>query len=100
MRVSLQGYLLVSPEDLAAVRQALPLHISLTRQEVVCVLFQVTESHQQTGRFDVHEEFVDRPSFEAHQARVKNSDWGAISRHAERFYQITEDCLSRSSAIR
>lgn len=93
MRVSLQGYILVPPEDLTAVRQALPLHISLTRQEAGCILFEVTESHQQTGRFDVHEQFVDRPAFEAHQARVKNSDWGAISRHAERFYQITEDYL-------
>ena len=40
--------------------------------------------------FDVYEEFVDRASFDAHQARVKESSWGACTKGLVREYTITD----------
>ncbi|KFE35388.1 hypothetical protein DW2_08162 [Thioclava atlantica] len=37
------------------------------------------------------ERFATRADFEAHQARVKASDWGRATAGIARDYQITED---------
>lgn len=89
-KILLSGFILVAAEDLQAVRDALHAHIELTRQEPGCCSFSVTECPQQPGRFEVRESFVNRAAFDAHQLRVKHSHWGQVSRHVERFYQITE----------
>ena len=89
--VRLNGYIIVPADDLDAVLAELPNHISLTRQEPGCISFQVVQSTENPHRFDVAEEFVDRLSFEQHQARVGQSYWGEVTQRVERHYQIDED---------
>ena len=89
-KVILKGFILVPAEDLDSVRHELPAHISLTRAEPGCVTFEVTESDQQSHRFDVYEEFIDREAFDRHQMRVAESDWGKITKNVSRHYQILE----------
>jgi quinol monooxygenase YgiN len=50
----------------------------------------VTEHPTEAGRFDVYEEFVDRAAFDRHQERAAGSEWGTVSRNAQRFYEISE----------
>lgn len=89
-RIILEGYIVVPAEELATVRQALAEHIRLTHAEPGCLVFRVTEQMERVGVFDVYEEFVDQTAFEAHQQRVKTSDWGAITGNVERNYRVCE----------
>ncbi|MCP5036534.1 MAG: antibiotic biosynthesis monooxygenase [Rhodobacteraceae bacterium] len=86
----LSGYLDVPTDRLKAVGAALPEHIRLTLAEPGCLSFSVTSDPVNTGRFLVAEIFSDRAAFEAHQARVKTSDWGQITAGLAREYQIEE----------
>ncbi len=88
--IELKGYIVVPAADLAAVEQALPQHIALTRAEPGNLSFEVTADEQTPRRFNVHETFVDRAAFDAHQARVKESEWGRITQHVERHYEVEE----------
>ena len=87
--IALQGYIEVPQNRLAGIRAALPEHISLTRQEPGCLIFNVTENPEISGRFDVYEEFSDRQAFEAHQKRGAKSEWAEITAGIPRHYQIT-----------
>ncbi len=89
-KVVLSGHILVASEDLAKVRDALPLHCELTKAEPGCLVFQVNEDPNQAGKFTVYEEFESRATFQRHQERVAASDWGRISRNVERFYTVEE----------
>ena len=89
-KVVLSGHILVSAEDLKAVREALPVHRDLTRAEPGCLIFRVDEDPNQTGKFNVYEEFDGADSFQKHQQRVAESAWGKVSQNVERFYQINE----------
>ena len=89
-KVVLSGHILVSAEDLNAVREALPIHTELTRAEPGCLVFRVEEDPKQIGKFEVYEEFDSRESFQKHQERVRESDWGTVSKNAERFYSVDE----------
>ncbi len=89
MGVTLTGHITVPPERLDAIRIALQEHIRLTRAEPGCISFNVTENPDHPGRFDVAEDFTDPVAFEAHQARVKASNWGRISAGFPRDYTIT-----------
>jgi len=89
-KIVLEGHIVVPCAELSAVRQALTTHIRLTREEPGCLLFQVSERPDADGVFDVYEEFVDRTAFEHHQARVRSSDWGALTVNVERHYQVHE----------
>jgi len=80
----------VPGEEVAAVVQELSNHIRLTRQEPGCLVFEVTQSREIPGRFDVYEEFESRVAFEAHQMRVKNSIWAQVSENATRHYEIVD----------
>ena len=75
-------------KDLLAVREELPNHIRLTLQEEGCLLFEVFQDEHNPSCFNVHEEFSDSHSFEAHQERVRNSRWGELTSDLERRYQI------------
>ena len=48
----------------------------------------VNEDVNEAGRFDVYEEFVSEQAFEFHQNRVKDSDWGVVSKNVTRFYVV------------
>lgn len=86
--VVLKGYVLVPSEDLAAVRNELPIHIGSTRLEEGCLIFDVIQDELNPNRFNVHEEFVDRDAFANHQDRVKDSNWGKVSANIERHYHV------------
>ncbi|WP_338027657.1 hypothetical protein [Aeromonas cavernicola] len=51
--------------------------------------FAVTQHPLNPCRFDVYEVFVDQAAFQAHQARVKSSRWGAMTGNVERYYTVT-----------
>jgi (4S)-4-hydroxy-5-phosphonooxypentane-2,3-dione isomerase len=87
-RVILKGHVIVPAEDLDAVQRELPVHIEKTREEEGCLIFEVTQDQERENRFNVHEEFIDKESFSAHQARVQNSDWGKVSANIERHYHV------------
>ncbi|WP_299690378.1 antibiotic biosynthesis monooxygenase [uncultured Vibrio sp.] len=89
-KVILQGHIIVPSSDLKSVEQALVVHTKLTLSEPGCIAFRVTQSTLQPNRFEVYEEFTNRQTFEAHQRRVKASEWGEISKNATRHYQITD----------
>lgn len=90
-KIILQGFIVVSDTDLPAVQAELPKHIELTRNEKGCLVFDVVQDSNNKNVFKVFEEFADCEAFEAHQARVKNSRWGAVAANVERHYRIVED---------
>ncbi len=89
-KLALKGHIVVLPEDLASVEAELPEHIKLTRLEEGCLKFDVTQDPENQSVFWVYEEFVSRAAFEAHQKRVRTSEWGKVAANAERHYEITE----------
>ena len=89
-RITLKGHIVVPDHDLQAVMAQLPTHITLTRQEEGCLLFEVRQDASTPKVFWVHEEFTDRAAFDAHQQRIQSSDWGRVASSAERHYEITE----------
>lgn len=88
--VVLRGHLQVPPEDVAAVRAALPEHTERSRAEPGCLRFEVTPDPTDPCRFEVFECFVDRAALDAHQARLRASVWGRVSRNAIRRYTVRD----------
>ncbi|HBC3811847.1 TPA: antibiotic biosynthesis monooxygenase [Vibrio alginolyticus] len=89
-KVVLSGYIDIPENELEVVATALENHIELTRNEVGCLIFEVTQSNELPTRFIVYEEFTDKTAFENHQARVKASDWGRVTVNVKRTYRIEE----------
>ena len=90
-KVTLRGYIVVLEADLHLVKSELVKHIALTRAEKGCLTFEVIQSDTNPRQFSVYEEFTDKESFGAHQARVKQSRWGEVTVNVERHYKITEE---------
>lgn len=88
--VRLTGTIDVPLDKLGAAAHHIDVHISLTRAEPGCLEFRVEPDETVKGRFRVSELFSDRKSFEAHQERVKNSEWGSFSQGFVRSYKVTE----------
>jgi len=89
-KIILDGHIVVSDADLASVKAELSRHIELTQKEKGCLVFRVSQDSESKNIFNVYEEFVNRDAFEKHQQRVKNSQWGKITKNVERHYQISE----------
>lgn len=88
--VHLQGRLICpSADDLGLVLAALPEHMRLTRAEPGCIAFRVEQDADAPLIFHVQERFRDQEAFDAHQARVRTSDWGRLSAHIPRDFVIT-----------
>ena len=88
--VRLRGQMIcMTSEELQAVRQHLPEHIRLTRAEPGCLTFEVTPTDDPMV-YEVMESFRDRPSFDAHQARTRDSAWFAATRHILRDFRLEE----------
>lgn len=85
--VLLDGTIHVPAEHLSAVQPLLEDHITKTRAEPGCLSFSVTQDSATPGRFIVAEVFVDQAAFDAHQARVKSSDWGVFTKGFLRIYE-------------
>lgn len=90
-KVTLSGHIIVPENDLKRVLAELPNHIALTHQEAGCLVFTVEQNMTNRFRFDVYEEFIDKASFETHQARVAVSYWGEVTKHVERFYYLNSN---------
>ena len=88
--IKLTGYIDVPVGRREAIAAALPLHIALTRAETGCLRFDVIPDADIEGRYNVSELFTDRASFEAHQDRIRSSDWGEISSGIPRDYTIRD----------
>ncbi|MBU2899032.1 putative quinol monooxygenase [Vibrio hepatarius] len=89
-KVVLKGFILVPESELGLVNSELIDHKRLTLEEEGCIIFQVTENSQNPLRFDVYEAFIDRAAFDYHQERVKASQWGKITTHVQRYYEVFE----------
>lgn len=89
MGVILSGYVDVPDGDIATVEMHLPTHIRLSFAEDGCVSFDVRVDPQNPNRYLVDEEFSTQTAFDAHQARVKASEWGQATAHLHREYTIT-----------
>ena len=89
MGVILTGSLDVPDEDIENVKAHLPTHIILSRGECGCVSFDVSVDPENPNRYLVNEEFTTQAAFNAHQARVKSSEWGRATAHLKRQYKIT-----------
>ncbi|PTY35800.1 antibiotic biosynthesis monooxygenase [Saccharospirillum sp. MSK14-1] len=88
--IVLKGFIVVPDTDLDVVKNALPEHIELTRQEPGCLVFEVTPHPTDPNRFDVYEVFNSTAAFNAHQQRVQQSHWGQVTGRVERQYEVTE----------
>ena len=89
-KIILSGHIEVPLDELEMVRDALNLHIELTRAEPGCLVFNVEEDAETPGRFTVYEEFVDQAAFDQHQARGAASAWAEASRNVARHYEVRE----------
>ncbi|NTE85625.1 putative quinol monooxygenase [Agrobacterium rubi] len=87
-RIYLQGHIDVPPDRRQAVADALPLHIELTLAEPGCMAFEVLPSPDVDGRYLVSEIFSDQAAFDAHQQRIKSSEWFVVTQGIPRDYRI------------
>lgn len=90
-KVILSGYIVVPDEDLESVKEQLPQHIALTRDEPGCLVFDVQLDGDSNNRYNVYEEFRDMSAFELHQERVKCSSWGEVTKNVSRHYTVSEE---------
>mgnify|MGYP002700819208 CR=1 FL=1 len=88
-KVILQGFIVVPDSDLEKVKRELVTHKILTLEEAGCLTFTVTPDESNRNKFSVYEEFINQSAFDNHQARVKSSKWGVVTKNVERNYQIS-----------
>ncbi|MHA6690851.1 putative quinol monooxygenase [Devosia sp. A449] len=88
-QIHLTGYVEIPADRLAAVLQALPEHIALTRAEPGCLSFEIVHSADDPTRLLVAELFTDQAAFDAHQHRAGASAWARITAGLPRHYTIT-----------
>lgn len=90
-KIILRGFIVVPDVDLELVKNELVIHKKLTLKEAGCLTFTVTPDEVNPHKFSVYEEFVNQAAFDSHQARVKSSMWGEVTKNVERHYQISSD---------
>ena len=88
-KVILQGFIIVPGSELEFVKSELIIHKRLTLKETGCLTFTVTPDEINPHKFSVYEEFINQEAFDNHQARVKSSKWGEVTKNVERNYQIS-----------
>ena len=88
--IILKGYIEIPIAELETVTAALEVHKKLTRAEPGCLKFNIRPDRDILGRYTVYEKFASQDAFDAHQERVKASEWGRISANVERHYEIAE----------
>lgn len=74
-------------EEVAIVSRYLPQHIEGTRAEAGCLRFEVVQTEDPLV-WSVAERFADQTAFDAHQARVRASDWGCATAGIRRDFVI------------
>jgi quinol monooxygenase YgiN len=87
--VELSGRLVcANRQEAATVARHLPRHIELTRAEPGCLRFEVRPTCDPLV-WSVAERFADKGAFDAHQARVRVSEWGQVTAGIKRDYAMT-----------
>lgn len=89
-KIILKGYIIVPNEDLITVKTALLTHIKLTQCEPGNLVFKVDQDKSNLNKFHVYEAFINQAAFEFHQKRIKQSDWGNVTKNVDRHYQVLE----------
>lgn len=88
--IRLRGQMVcVTANEAESVRRHLPEHIHLTRAEPGCLTFEVSETDDPMV-WEVMESFRDRASFDAHQARTRESAWFSATRGILRDFRLEE----------
>lgn len=96
-KIILQGFIIIPKQDRELILAELQHHSMLTLAEDGCIKFEIKPAiaSDDNGKYWVYEEFVSIEAFEYHQARVKSSKWGKISKEVERHYdpiiEVKED---------
>ena len=87
-RVRLSGRLVCASEkEDRLIRELLPAHIEATRAERGCLSFEVRPADEPL-EWLVDEEFDSVEAFEAHQERMRGSQWGRRTAGITRRYSI------------
>lgn len=87
--IHLSGQLLCEDDaEVAHVTEYLPRHLELTRAEPGCISFDVVQTADPRV-WNVTECFQDAEAFQAHQRRVKVSEWGRASSGIHRRYSVS-----------
>jgi (4S)-4-hydroxy-5-phosphonooxypentane-2,3-dione isomerase len=89
-KVILKGHIIIPDSNIDVVINELDIHKRLTLQESGCLTFTVTPDAVNSHRFNVYEEFENKAAFDYHQARVKLSKWGEVTKNVGRHYQIIQ----------
>lgn len=98
--ITLTGRLICADHaEAEIVRRHLDRHSELTRAEPGCLHFCVAETDDPLV-WEVSERFVDRPAFDAHQHRVRASEWGRVTAGIARDYAISETKPAAVEVIR
>lgn len=97
-KVILEGYVIATDIDLAAVKRELANHIKLTLKEEGCLVFEVTQDNENKNRFNVYEEFTSQNAFKLHQERIRTSEWGKVSSMLEKHYKTSDSRLNKDPA--
>ena len=79
----------VTSDDLAILQTYLPDHMRLSRAELGCIRFDVTQSPDQMIWL-LDETYVDRAAFEAHQTRNRASICWARSQTLVRDFKLSD----------
>jgi quinol monooxygenase YgiN len=79
-------------DDVALVLALLPEHIRLSRAELGCLGFSVSQSTDPLI-WVLDETFADSTAFEAHQTRTRASEWFDATRHLGRDFLVTDTSL-------
>jgi quinol monooxygenase YgiN len=88
--IRLRGQLICMTEvEAQSVRAHLAEHLRLTRAEPGCLTFDVAQTDDPMV-WEVMEAFRDRASFDAHQARTRDSVWFAATRGILRDFRMEE----------
>lgn len=88
--IRLRGQLICSTEaEAEAVRAHREEHMRLTRAEPGCLTFDIAPTDDPLV-WEVMESFRDRASFDAHQARTRDSAWFTATRTALRAFRVEE----------
>ena len=87
--VRLSGQLVcASLQEVEVLRIHLPEHIHLTKAEVGCISFEVTQTNNPLV-WQVEECFIDQQAFEQHQNRTRTSAWWNATSNIRRDYKIS-----------
>jgi quinol monooxygenase YgiN len=87
--IALEGLLICHDRaEATLVAELLPAHIALTLAEPGCLSFAVQPTDDPLV-WSVSERFSTAESFQAHQARVRASEWGLATVSIERRYSVT-----------